>query len=284
VRDHVRLERDVVGHQIPRDARFIERDRTSHLRRSYTRVEGHLGIPSHFYSFIPRGRSDYDEGYWDGYGDGRRAGQHRHAHGAVVLSFYYGYYYSDPDWFGFSCPGYYPSAYHYLGYTPPWVYPARVYVSPSEFVYVPDLNPYGRDPERWRVDEAGARQAISDLERAWLDSDIDLVTRHLTDEMDVRVYFDGEYNYTTSTEDYYGMTADALTTTQTTSIRFGRPIFISSHEVFYTGRQEFYDPDGELQTTYLSYRLRQLGDEWYIVAIGTSPNPIEHKYHDFRDE
>jgi hypothetical protein len=33
---------------------------------------------------------------------------------------------------------------------------------------------------------------------------------------------------------------------------------------------------------YVSYRLRRLGGEWYIVAVGSSLEPIRHHYSDFR--
>lgn len=276
-----RPQRDVVGHAVPRDARFIDRDRVSRTHSSYTHVEVRLGRPTNYYSFIPRGPHDYWEGYWDGYRDGSWDGRRHRPHPAVVINFYYGYYWSDPTWFGFYYPGYYASIYHYYGYCPGWVYPTRVYVYPTDYVYWPS-DPYRYYGGAARVDERGADRAIGDVRRAWLDNDVDLFSRHLTDDLDVQVYFDGEYSYTTSTDDYYGMTADALASTETTSLEFDDPIFISSHEVFYTGRHEFYDPDGNRQTVYVSYRLRRLGTEWYIIAVGSSLEPIQHHYQDFR--
>jgi hypothetical protein len=279
--DAPRLQRDVVGHQIPRDARFIDRGNSERVRLSYGRMESHFGVPTHYYTFLPRLPSDYDNGYWDGWQDGYQAGR-RHHHRPVVINFYYAYYYADPGWFGFYCDGYYASPYHYFGYVPGWVYPGRVYVYPDEYIYAPTASAYRYYSQNPRLDERGAQRAISDIRQAWFDNDMDLFGRHLTDEIDVQVYFDGEYNYTTASDDYYGMTADALATTQTEYLEFNSPIFISSNEAFYTGRHEFYDPDGNLQTVYLSYRLRKLGAEWYIVAIGTSLNPIQHQYKDFR--
>ncbi len=275
------LVRDVVGHQVPRDARFIDRSRQPRTRTGYTRIQTRLGRPTNYYTFIPRFPGDYWDGYWDGYRDGRWDGRRHRPHAAVVINLYYGYYYSDPVWFGFYYPGYYASVYHYYGYCPGWVYPTRVYVAPSDYVYWP-ADPY-RYYGRSQVDEAGAQRALGDLRRAWLNNDVDLLARHLTDDLDIQIYFDGQYEYTTSTEDYYGMTADALASTETESLTFDDPIFISSHEVFYTGRHVFYDPDGYRQTVYVSYRLRKLGDGWYLTAVGSSLEPIRHHYQDFRD-
>jgi hypothetical protein len=276
-----RPDRDVVGNPVPNDAEMILRDRISRISPSYSRVQRKFGSPAHQYVFVPRSRADYWDGYWDGYSDGYWEGKHRHHHPPVVISFYYGYYWSDPFWFAFWYPDYHPSIYHYWGWCPAWIFPARVYYVPAEYVYVP-VTVYRYYPSAHAVDQLGADRAIADIRRAWFESDVDTLALHLTDRLDIRVYFDGEYAYSTSTEDYYAMTVDALATTHTVAMDFNDAIWISSHEVFYTGRHVFYDPSGDKQTVYVSYRFRRLGGEWYLVAVGSSLNPIVHQYHDFR--
>jgi hypothetical protein len=32
----------------------------------------------------------------------------------------------------------------------------------------------------------------------------------------------------------------------------------------------------------VSYRFRNLGGEWFLVAVGSSLEPIQHQYRDFR--
>jgi hypothetical protein len=273
--------RDAVGNTVPSGTHLILRDTISRISVSYRRVERQFGAPSHHYFIYPRNPVDYWDGYWDGYADGYWAGKH-HRHGrSIVVGFYYPYYWSDPYWLAFHYPGYYPSIYHYWGWCPGWVQPARVYYVPTEYVYVP-VTPYRYYYTGYAVDDLGARQAIGDIRRAWLNSEVTPLAAHLTDRLDIRVYFDGEYEYTTSTEDYYTMTVDAMATTQTVAMDFDNPIWISSHEVFYTGRHIFYDPNGARQTVYVSYRLRRLGADWYIVAVGSSLRPIRHQYQDFR--
>ncbi len=260
---------------------MVVRNDISRISRHYERVSGEFGHPTHHYTFIPRSPADYWDGYWDGYADGYWAGKHHHHHHPVVVSFYYSYYWSDPYWFAFWYPGYYPAIYHYWGWCPGWVYPTRAYYVPAEYVYVP-ANPYRLYYTGYHVDYAGADRALDDIQRAWLYSEVTPLARHLTDELDIRVYFDGEYVYSTATEDYYAMTVDAMATTDTVALDFDRPIWLSTHEFFVTGRHVFYDPAGVRNTVYVSYRLRLLGGEWYIVAVGSSLEPIRHKYRDFR--
>jgi hypothetical protein len=78
------------------------------------------------------------------------------------------------------------------------------------------------------------------------------------------------------------MTVDAMATTHTVAMDFDTPIWLSTHEFFATGRHVLYDPSGSRQTVHVSYRFRNLGGEWYLVAVGTSLDPIRHQYSDFR--
>jgi len=272
---------DDVGNLISSDTTIIVRDSVSRLSVGFGHVRKQCGDPTFVYVFAPRHPSDYWDGYWDGYTDGYWAGKnHWHGH-HTVISFYYGYYWSDPYWFAFYYPGYYPAVYHYWGWSPGWVYPERCYYAPDDYLYAP-VSPYRYYGTDYRVDERGADEALGDIRRAWYDSDITSLSYHLTDDVDIRVYFDGEYQYSTTTEDYYTMTVDAMATTQTVALTFNDPIWLSSHEFFVTGRHQFYDPNGDRQTVYLSYRLRKLGGDWYIVSVGSSLEPIQHHYSDFR--
>jgi hypothetical protein len=274
-------KRDAVGNVVPADVQIIYRDTVSRISIGYGRIRRYYGEPSHHFLITPRCRDDYWDGYWDGYGDGYWAGRHHHHRPAVLLSFYYGYYWSDPYWFTFHYPGYYPAVYHYWGWTPRWIYPARVYTVPVEYVYVP-VTPYKYYRTAYVVDDIAAQGTIEDLRLAWFGSDITPLAYHLTDRLDIRVYFDGEYEYTTTTEDYHAMTVDAMATTDTVAMDFDPPIWLSTHEFFVTGRHVFYDPAGDRQTVYVSYRFRRLGAEWYLVAVGSSLDPIRHQYRDFR--
>ena len=269
--------RDVVGNPVPADTGRLIRNDVNGLRRGYERIRGQLGYPEHNYIIVPRRPADYWDGYWDGYQDG----QHHNNHPLVVINFYYPYYWSDPYWFSFRYPGYHPSIYHYWGWCPGWVHPARAYYVPVEYVYVA-VTPYRYYYSGYHLDQGGAQRAVADVRRAWFEGEIDSLASHLTDQLDIRIYFDGEYEYSTSTEDYYAMTVDAMATTQTVALDFDAPIWLSSHEVFYTGRHVFYDPEGIRQQVYVSYRFRRLGAEWYVVAVGSSLKPIRHQYRDFR--
>jgi hypothetical protein len=264
---------DVIGNRIQRDMTFLHPERLAQLNPKNERVRRHCGDAKNVFAFLPR--TILFIGFFDE-SDGVFALRRYPHHPTVVINFYYPYYFSDPGWFAFYYPGYYPSVYSLWGWCPGWVYPERVYYDPFAYVY---MTPASARPQ---TDRVGAERAIDDIRDAWIDSDIELLANHLSDDLDVRVYFDGNYSYTTSTDDFYGLTADTMSTTETVAMDFDQPTWVSRTEVFFTGSQIFRDPDGNRHTLYVSYRLRQLGYDWYIVGFGSSQQPIENRYRDFR--
>jgi len=262
--------RHPAGKGIPSGTRFLDRKTINGVNTSFSRVQHFVGQPTN--RFVVRPRSFFS---------GHRGFRHRGFDLFFAFDFFYPFYFNDPFFYGFNYPGYYPSIYSYYGWCPGWVYPDRVYYDSSDYVY---HNPYRYYYSNNGMDYNGAEQAINDIRQAWLNSDLSLLSAHLTDQVGIRVYFDGQYKYTTATGDYYAMTSDTMSTTHTESMDLGDPVWISSQEVFYTGRHEFTDPDGSQRTVYVSYRLRHLGSGWYIVGIGTSTSPIQSHYGDFREK
>jgi len=248
-------------------------------RPNFGRLDRQFGRPNHNFAFVPRDR--FSGGFFDRDRDGRFAFRHEHHHPIIFINFFYPFYFSDPFWFGFYYPGYYPSIYSLYGWCPPWVYPDRIFYDPYAAYYTPPA-PYGYANYGYGLDSYGAQQAIDDIRGAWIQGDPSLIASHLTDQLDVQVYLNGSYQYTTSSNDYYGMTTDAIGTTQTLAMDFGNPIWISPDQVFYTGRHDFQDPDGNRHAMYVSYRLQRYGSGWYIASVGTSLTPIQSHYSDFR--
>jgi hypothetical protein len=268
-----RLTRDVIGNPIPAGTRIVDAPALTQININFVHIENHFGPPRNTFVFLPR--TTFDEGFFSR-DDGFLGFQHFGHHNFVAVSFFYPFYFSDPYWHAFRYPGFYPSVYSMYGWAPGWVYPDRVYYQPEEYVYAPTYRPGAQ------LDIGGEERAVNDIRHAWIENDPVLLSTHLTDQIDVRIYFSGEYSYSNAMNDYYAMTADAMSTNRTTAMDFQDPIWVSSREVFYTGRQIFQDPDGQEHTLYISYRLRKLGPEWYIVAFGSSPDPIESHYTDFR--
>ena len=293
------VTRDTVGNVVPRGTRRLDPAR-SPVADSFLRVADRIGQPGNGYTFTPHPGGDFHHG-WHGDHDGWHD-DHGWDGGFAPwfwFAFWYPFYFSDPFWYAWWYPGYYPAAYSYWGWTPAWVYPNRVYYDPYAYSYVSgDCGyvgcgyGYGSGTYNYgygtaastspALDYAGLQQAVDDIRAAWINSDTAILANHLTDQVDVQVYFDGKYTYSTKTSDFYAMTADTMATTRTAALDLTDPVWISTSEVFVSGSHVFDDPMGERQTVYLSYRLRQLGAGWYIVAVGSSTQPIQSPYQDFR--
>jgi hypothetical protein len=269
-----RPTRDLIGNPIPAGTRVVDAAALTQININFVHIENDFGPPRNTFMILPR--TTFYAGFFT-QNDGFLAYQRFGHHSVVAVSLFYPFYFSDPYWHAFSYPGFYPSVYSMYGWSPGWVYPDRVYYQPEEYVYAPVYLPGGR------LDAAGEERAINDIRHAWIEDDPTLFSTHLTQQIDVRIYFSGEYSYSSAMNDYNAMTADTMSTNRTTAMDFQDPVWISSREVFYTGRQVFQDPDGDEHTLYVSYRLRKLGPEWYIVAFGSSPDPIQSHYTDFRN-
>jgi hypothetical protein len=260
------------------NVRTLDRDRTP-VAGLFDSIRSRFGDPRHQYQIVPR----HDEDFRGDYRHGGRDGRDHHIvidrHVTVInLNFFYGHYCGDPFWPYMYYPGYYPSIYSYYGWSPRWIFGPQVVVVYADPIYNPPT------PYRYyqQLDERGVAEAQQDIQQAWETGNIDPLTYRLRADDQIRVYFDGKYEYSLPTDDYYTMTLDALSTTRTESLDFDPVIWLSTHEVFFTGRHVFTDPEGQRHVLFVSYRLRLYGGQWYIAAVGSSPDPIQHEYRDFR--
>lgn len=274
----------------------VQRGTNPIIKSNFTVISTHHGRPGFDFVFLPRPVSSFDLGYQLGFRDGFFSGVHFgssfHHRRPVTLFFYYPFYFDDPFYNDFWYDGYYPSIYHYYGWVPRWCYPpslAYYSVDPYPFSYGYFSGPryyyqnddYARRPS---LDERGVDRTLQDLRRAWLENDIDRLAYHIRQNEKISIYFDNDYSYSLSADDYYSMTLDAMSTLKTSAMDFNDPTWINPREVFFTGRHVFVNPDNERQTVYISYRLHKYDDRWYIIGVGSSPNSIENSYRDFRYE
>jgi hypothetical protein len=243
----------------------------------FRNIVGTFGQPQHRFSFVPRDQRffrdfDFDDPAF--FGD--RDDFFFHHHRAVFCDFFFPFFIDDPFLFGVNDVDFFPSPFFFFGWTPGWIDGSQGYYNPA--AYAPS-DRYGRD---YALDYRGATAAITDLRHSWLDNDVDRLAAHLSDQYDVQVYLNGKYRYTTNDKDFYEMTLDTLSTTRTASLDFDDPIWIARDQVFYTGTQVFTDPDGATRTVYVSYRLQQVGYDWYVIGYGSSLDPIQSQYRDYR--
>jgi hypothetical protein len=262
-----------------------------------------FGHPNNRFTFSPRHHGDFDNDFFHrGRFHDRDDFFFRHHHGFIDNDFFFDGFFANPWWWGFGFPGFWPSVFSLWGWSPGWMYPNYGYYQPSYYqqpVYTypsyPTTNYYdyrsyttegevavAPEAAAPALDQDGAAQAIEEIRQAWLTGKMDTLAAHLSDQVDIQVFFDGKYRYTTPAKNYAAMALDNLSTTRTDSLVFDTPIWVSATEVYVTGKQVFTDPDKVRQTIYLSYRLQQVGSNWYIDGFGSSRQPIKSDYRDFR--
>jgi hypothetical protein len=251
---------------IPIKGTWINRDKAQGIGANYDRIRSSLGDPHNAFGF-----RHHREGDFGHFGLRHRFDGDDDDDDFVVLNCFFPYYLGDPYATGFYS-NYYPSVYDYWGWSPDYINPNRVYYDQAALMYDnPGL--YGTTTA-YDIDTDGADQAIADIRQAWLDGNINAFGAHLDDQLDINIYFDGDYSYSTSSSDYYSMTADAMATTKTISLDFDRPAPIGNDEISVRGKQVFTGPENDRHTLYVSYQLRLVGNDWYIVSFDSSPNSL----------
>jgi hypothetical protein len=207
----------------------------------YDQVVHRIGLaPTNRYYFTPR-----------------RGGNNRR----VVVDMYYPHYYS--VW----RPHYYRPVYYRWGWCPEWI--GAVFIE-SEFFY--------HVPHEVIVDRNGVEDAIDDIQAAWINGDLTLISSRLGHDK-VRIYTGTSYQYSLSADDFNGMTADQLANIQTDELSFDDPLWLSSREVWVSGMQTFNSLDSdETDTMYLAFRLRKRYSNWEIVGFYSSDQPIRCPY------
>ena len=91
---------------------------------------------------------------------------------------------------------------------------------------------------------------------------------------DIRIFFNGAYEYTQPAADFSLQTVDTISSVKTVSLQFDpAPVVLAPDDVRGPCTHVFDDPDGNQNTLYLSYRLKLVSGNWYITEFGSSEKP-----------
>lgn len=115
---------------------------------------------------------------------------------------------------------------------------------------------------------------IGDIQRAWRYNSPDLIRRHLRFDMFIAIYLQGKYAYSIPAEDYFMMTLDAMRNIRTVRFAFDEIRRRTNDAYVLYGQHVYEDEDHQLRTTYISYTVERIDNEWYITEVGSSPQPF----------
>jgi hypothetical protein len=181
----------------------------------------------------------------------------------------------------------------YFGVFPPYIERRHVFVSPPPrvFIEIPiyvgnEYRGYGdyrgdyyldrrRDDERWK-DDRELRRAVYDLEDAFQDDDITLLSELTDPSVKIAIFARGRYEYSLETNDYLDMTRDFMRTAHTSDFVVSRvrPKTRGVYQVF--ARHSYRSQDGQTRTVYLCVVLERISGRWTITQVDSSPDRIEN--------
>ncbi|RIJ97802.1 MAG: hypothetical protein DCC45_01695 [Armatimonadetes bacterium] len=113
-------------------------------------------------------------------------------------------------------------------------------------------------------------RALSDLVDAFLYSEPRKLDYFLPRRGSVDIYIEGRYSYTLSSDDYYDMTADLITSVYTTNFDFVDVRRTKGREVRAVARHDFIDAWNRRQTVWMTFTFDQINGQFVIVEAGTS--------------
>lgn len=171
----------------------------------------------------------------------------------------------------------YPSVYcYYYDYFPPYIYGNRVlYYEPfAHRVRYNEITIFLNYPDDYYISDPSRRAlnvALSDIEQAWEQKDIDRFMMYVRPKSTVAIFMKGDYSYSLDWLDYSDMTRDAMNSIDTKSFEFEKLTKRQrTGEITAYGRHRFYDWDGSLDTVYIRYTFERVSGEWYITEAETS--------------
>lgn len=174
----------------------------------------------------------------------------------------------------------------YAGISLPWIYRSHVHAAEPSAVYVEvpvyvndEWQGYGENAyyldrpasDRAWLDEPGLQDAVSSLENAFRDSDIEGLAALTDPDASIAVFGEGVYQYSVGADDYLDMTRDFMRTAQTTDFAAYRVSekTPSVYQVF--AKHTYLAPDGQSKSVYLCIAMERAGGRWIITQIDTSP-------------
>jgi hypothetical protein len=116
---------------------------------------------------------------------------------------------------------------------------------------------------------------LSDIRRAWVLNEPDLLLQHVWSDVRIDVLMDGEYSYTLEPVDYDEMTRDAIKSTETIDFEFTSVRSRGDDRIVAYGRHKFYDLNDNAKTVYVSYEFVRQRGEWVIDEVGSSAMPLD---------
>jgi len=194
------------------------------------------------------------------------------------------YYYSTrpaytPSLYGFWAfddePDYCKSAYFYYGYFP-YVDRIRIHVVHYDTV---DFNTKYINADSDEYYLAGRVNneldyTLSDIRKSWLDGRSDLIGIHVRKDQMIAVLLDGDYDYSLESVDYTQMTFDAIDQTKTSRFTWESIRQRSNGDYTAFAKHTYIDSSNNEQVVYVSYTLRKIGRNYYIVEVGSSKQPL----------
>jgi hypothetical protein len=179
----------------------------------------------------------------------------------------------------------------FFGVCVPYISASECHVYPSAVVFI-DIPVYNgvqctgfsdagdqnlfNDPNL-NQDQPGLENAIDELTEAFQGGNIDGLVTLVDPNSMIAVYVGGHYQYSLSASDYIDLSRDAIQSMHTVQFNLSYLHQRASGVFSVAGRQTYQDPQGQVQTTWVSFVLQDISGQWTLTQVGTAPGRKQTK-------
>jgi hypothetical protein len=125
--------------------------------------------------------------------------------------------------------------------------------------------------ERDLKPERDAETAIADLQRAWRERNLDLLSKHIRRDAKIDVYQRGKFQYSLDSGDYLQRAREAFDNTKTVRFDLNRPHRQGVNRYDVTGTYAYQDKEGKEHTTRVRFVLEKMDGEYFLIQTDLAP-------------
>lgn len=172
----------------------------------------------------------------------------------------------------------------YFGIAAPFIEASRCRIFPPAVAYIDQPLYVGERWDGWQVypgenwfnrpdldEEPGLANAVDELTETFQNGDIDTLVALIDPNMSIAVYERGKYQYSMPSNDFVDLTRDMLNSTKTVAFSLNDLQERAPGVFCVSGSHRYENPDGNVQTTYVSFVLQDIGGNWTLTQVETAP-------------
>jgi hypothetical protein len=131
------------------------------------------------------------------------------------------------------------------------------------------------DQPTLNAEEPGLLNATDEISETFQNGNIDALVALIDPNISIAIYTQGKYQYSMKSNDYVDLTRDTIKTVKVVSLNLNYLQQDSPTVYTLSGEEVYVGDDNQNRAVYLSFVLQDIGGQWTLTQVGTSPDRIQ---------